>query len=269
MPGPSFLMCRPTFFRIAYEINPWMDVRKQPDRALALRQWRALRRLLEDEIGATVETCRARRGLPDMTFTANAGLACANTFIPSRFRHKQRAGEAPHFTSWFSRRGYRVVPLPPAFHFEGAGDAMFIGRRLFAGFFYRTDIRTHARIAEALDVRVLSLELVDKRFYHLDTCLCPIGRGSAIYYAGAFDRYGLRVLRENVANLLAVDRGEAYRLACNAIVVGKKAVIPKGCPTLARALRKRGFKIFRPNLSEFLKAGGAARCLTLPLGTAR
>ena len=258
-------MCRPTFYGIAYSINPWMNLRRQPNRALALRQWEALQETLREDLGATVHCCRARPGLPDMTFTANAGLVRRRLFIPSRFRYKERAGEAPHFTRWFRARGYRVLPLPPGHSFEGAGDALPMRRCWFAGYRFRSDIQTHALVGEAVGARVLSVELVNPYFYHLDTCFMPLSRGLAIYYPPAFDRYGNRVLRENVADLLPVRHDEAYQFACNAVSVGRKVIISKPCRCLARELKKRGFAVYPLDFSEFLKAGGAAKCLTLRL----
>jgi len=264
MPRAAFLMCRPTFFGVGYQINPWMDVRRQPDRALALCQWSALRDALQD-LGANVSVCRSRRGLPDMTFTANAGLARRKVFIPSRFRYAERAGEEPVFTRWFRRQGYRIAPLAEDQRFEGAGDAIFLGGKLFAGYYFRSDIQTHADLGRILGARVLSLALVNPRFYHLDTCLSPLGRGLAVYYPDAFDRYGLRVLRENVDDLIRVSHDEAYQFGCNLIVVGKKVILPKPCHRLARALKRRGYLPTPLDFSEFIKAGGAGRCLTLRL----
>ena len=301
-------MCRPTFYGVAYVINPWMDRRRQPNRPLALRQWQSLRRTLQEDLGATVHCCRARPGLPDMTFTANAGLAHRGVFIPSRFRYRERAGEAPHFTRWFRAHGYRIMRLPgaaagrrrgtgnsdrdertrsdaraglPALRtdsgnyaqpphseghsFEGAGDALPMGDRLFAGYRFRSDIQTHAAVGAALGVRVLSLELVNPYFYHLDTCFMPLSEELAIYYPDAFDRYGRRVIRENVADLLPVRHEEAYQFACNAVSVNRRVVISAPCRSLARELKRRGFAVFPLDLSEFRKAGGAARCLTLRL----
>lgn len=265
MPRPAFLMCRPTFYGINYEINPWMDLRRQANRAVALRQWRALRQVLAGEFRATIRGCRARPGLPDMTFTANAGLVHRKTFVPSRFRYRERAGEEPHFAQWFRRRGYRTLELAGDHRFEGAGDALFLGNRLFAGYYYRTDVQTHALLGELLGVRAFSLQLVSPRFYHLDTCFAPLGPGAAIYYPGAFDGYAHRVLREHVGDLLAVDPEEAYQFACNAVVVEKRVVISQRCPGLARALRRRGYRVYALDFSEFIKAGGAAKCLTLRL----
>jgi N-dimethylarginine dimethylaminohydrolase len=265
MSHPTILMCRPTFYGVNYEINPWMHIRRQPNRPLALRQWESLRRALQEEVGATVHLCRARPHVPDMTFTANAGLVDGRLFIPSRFRYAQRAGEEPHFINWFRTHGFRIVPLPDPLRFEGAGDALFVGRTLIAGYYFRSDFQTHEAVGRALNVRVCSVALVNEYFYHLDTCFAPLGSDSAIYYPPAFDLYGRRLLKETVGDLLSVSDQEAYQFACNAVIIGKKAIIPKPCVRLSRDLRRRGYAILPLDLSEFMKAGGSAKCLTLRL----
>ena len=259
-------MCRPTFYGIKYEINPWMSVQQQANRALALKQWTALRKVLEEKMGVEVVTIQAKAELPDMCFTANAGLVRDRIFIAGRFRHRERGGEETHFTRWFKERGYRIVSLPESYRFEGAGDALFVGGLLFTGYYFRSDIQTHAYIGRELGVKALSLTLTDRRFYHLYTCLAPIGPSAAVYYPGAFDRYSLKVLRENIDDLLPVRAEEAYQLACNVVAVGKKAVISKDCPHLAKDLEKRGFTVYPLDFSEFIKSGGAGRCLTLQVG---
>jgi N-dimethylarginine dimethylaminohydrolase len=264
-------MCRPSFYGIEYEINPWMDVKRQADHPRALRQWHTLRNTLSESIRARVELVRARPSLPDMGFTANAGLLYRDTFIPSRFRYKERAGEEPFFKSWFLRRGYRVRPLPMNHHFEGEGDGLFVGEKLFLGYFQRTDIRTHLLIGELLEAPVFSLELVNPLFYHLDTAFMPFGPESALYCPKAFDSYGIRVLSRNIPDLLPVSASEAHAFACNAIFVGppggmaRHAVISAQAKRLSRALERRGIEVHPVDMSEFIKAGGACKCLVLRL----
>jgi N-dimethylarginine dimethylaminohydrolase len=258
-------MCRPTYYGIQYEINPWMDVRRQADRGLAIRQWTALLATLEEFLGAKVYTCAARPGLPDMTFTANAGLVYKGSFIPSRFRYRERTGEEPHFTGWFRRHGYNIICLPEQYRFEGAGDALFAGNALFSGYYYRTDIQTHAFIGQALGVRVFSLELTSRYFYHIDTCFLPLSSSQVIFYPGAFDSYSLKIIRENIEDRIPVSHDEAFQFACNSVVAGRKAIIHKPCTKLERELKKRGYTVFALPFSEFMKAGGAAKCLTLRL----
>lgn len=261
---PWILMCPPDHFGIEYEINPWMSRKRPSDRRRALDQWNALRRALE-EAGARVDCLTPVAGLPDLVFTANAALVCDDLAILSRFHHRQRRGEEPLYRQWFLEHGYRTHELRDGVSFEGAGDALFCGETLFAGYRVRSDIAAHEEAAAILGCRVAPLELVDRRYYHLDTCFCPLAPGVAIYYPEAFDDYGRRVLRRFIDDLIPVRGDEAGRLACNAVVIGRAVVTPQGCPRLDDELRWRGFDSRETPLDEFIKAGGAAKCLTLRL----
>jgi N-dimethylarginine dimethylaminohydrolase len=205
------------------------------------------------------------QGLPDLVFTANAGLVFKDHFFSSRFRHEVRARESPHFDAWFTEHGFVVEHLPEGVYFEGAGDALFCGASLFAGYRIRSDARGHQHLALRLGVQVLPVELVNPRFYHLDTCFCPLAPGSALWFPDAFDAYGKKVIENHVDDLLSVAEDEAHRFGCNAVVVGKTVVHNSGCPRLAADLATRGFRSIPIELDEFLKAGGSAKCLTLRL----
>jgi N-dimethylarginine dimethylaminohydrolase len=150
-------------------------------------------------------------------------------------------------------------------YFEGAGDALFCGPTLFAGYRFRSDVRGHQYLGQALGVQVLPLELVNPRFYHLDTCFCPLAPGQALYYPDAFDAYGRRVLQTHIAQLLEVNEFDALRFGCNAVVVGKTVVTNSLCEQLGRDLCVWGYNPVAVELDEFLKAGGSAKCLTLRL----
>jgi N-dimethylarginine dimethylaminohydrolase len=261
---PRILMCPPDHYGIEYEINPWMDRSVGSNAALSHSQWQGLRQVLLD-LGAIVELMEPVSGLPDLVFTANAGVVFGDLFLSSRFRHEVRQRETPHFDAWFSAHGFQVESLPERVYFEGAGDALFCGETLFAGYRIRSDVRGHTWIGERLGVEVLPLELVDPRFYHLDTCFCPLAPGEAIYYPGAFDDYGQSVLRERVGRLIAVSPEEAVSFSCNAVVVGKTVVLNDGASELARTLEAAGYAVRPLPLTEFIKSGGSAKCLTLRL----
>jgi N-dimethylarginine dimethylaminohydrolase len=188
-----------------------------------------------------------------------------NRFFSSRFRHAVRAREEPHFDRWFAEHGFVVEHLPEDMYFEGAGDALFCGRTLFAGYRIRSDVRGHQEIGKAIGRQVLPLELVDPRFYHLDTCFCPLAPGEAIYFPTAFDAYGRKVLEAQIPTLVPVEEAEATRFGCNAVIVGKIVVLNTGCPCLSAELEKLGYQIRATELDEFIKAGGSAKCLTLRL----
>jgi len=262
--SPHILMCPPEFYGIEYEINPWMDRRRQADHELAVCQWSELHSLLKAH-GAKVSCMTPVKGLPDLVFTANAGLIYRDMAVPARFRHPQRQQEEPHDRLWFEEHGFHVRPLKSETCLEGAGDALFCGNTLFAGYRIRSDVRGHQELGELMQCEVIPLELVDERYYHLDTCFCPLAPGMAIYYPPAFDDYAREVIRENIADLIAVSDAESEHFACNAVVLGKTVITNTGCPALHEQLRARGFQTAECPLSEFVKAGGSAKCLTLRL----
>jgi N-dimethylarginine dimethylaminohydrolase len=261
---PRILMCPPDHYGIEYEINPWMNREVGSDPGESRGQWQALHDTLID-LGVSVEMMEPQPGLPDLVFTANAGLVFGDHFFSSRFRHGVRQGETPHFDRWARAHGFVVETLPPGHNFEGAGDALFCGPTLYAGYRFRSDARSHHWIGERLGVPVLPLELVDPRFYHLDTCFCPLSEVEAIYYPGAFDDYGRSVLQGQIPTLIEVSAEEAVSFSCNAVVFGKSVVLNDGAPKLAKALNDLGYEARPLHLTEFIKAGGSAKCLTLRL----
>jgi N-dimethylarginine dimethylaminohydrolase len=257
-------MCPPEHYGIEYEINPWMNTERQADHELAKLQWRALRTALFDA-GTTISEVLPVPGLPDLVFTANAALIYGKRAIISHFKHPQRQGEEIHFRRWLAEHGWETLETPAGCSFEGAGDALFCGDTLYAGYRLRSDARGHQEIAEQLGVRVLPLELVDPYYYHLDTCFCPLNAETAIYFPPAFDDYGRRVLAANIPQLITVVEPEARSFACNAVLVGSTVITNEGCPALHNDLRAAGFTPAATPLSEFVKAGGSAKCLTLRL----
>ena len=261
---PRILMCPPDHYGIEYEINPWMSRQRGADQQLAALQWQSLVSLLR-ELGAEISLLKAAAGLPDLVFTANAALIYQQRAILSHFRHPQRQGEEPLCAAWFQENGFKVERLPEDRFFEGAGDALFCGKTLIAGYRIRSDVRSQQMLGDLLRCEVLPLELIDGHYYHLDTCFCPLAPGEAIWYPGAFDDYGRRAIVERVATLIPVAEEEARSFACNAVVVGKHVVTNTGCPALHKALSDRGYTPHETPLSEFVKAGGSAKCLTLRL----
>ena len=257
-------MCPPDYYGIEYEINPWMSRQRQSDRQAASQQWTALKRLLE-EAGATIELLSPQPGLPDMVFTANAALVYKNVAVMARFRYPQRQGEVPYDEAWLAAAGFEIRQARSDVHFEGAGDALFCGDTLFAGYRIRSHALGHQDIGAMLECLVIPLELVDPYYYHLDTCFCPLSPLQAIYFPAAFDEYGRAALKAHVPELIEVTEAEARRFACNAVVVGRTVTTNTGCPQLHAALRERGFAPRETPLDEFVKAGGSAKCLTLRL----
>jgi N-dimethylarginine dimethylaminohydrolase len=215
--------------------------------------------------GVDIAFVEPAEGLPDLVFTANAGLVYEQKVVLSHFRHAERQKEEKTFRGWFDDNGFEVLESPEGMSFEGAGDALFCGDTLFAGYRMRSDALGHQQIGALLGCRVIPLELVDPYYYHLDTCFCPLAAGLAAWYPSAFDEYGQRVVRELVADLIEVEAEEAKSFACNAVVVGHRVVTNTGCPKFHAALQLKGFSAIETPLGEFVKAGGSAKCLTLRL----
>jgi N-dimethylarginine dimethylaminohydrolase len=264
MRQPRILMCEPVHYAIEYEINPWMSRQRGSLPERARRQWQKLHDTLL-RLDVRVELLTPQPGLPDLVFTANAGLIFGRRFFSSRFRHEVRARESPHFDAWFAAHDFAVEHLPEDMFFEGAGDALFCGTTLFAGYRIRSDVRGHQHLAGVLRKQVLPLELINPYFYHLDTCFCPLAPGEAIWYPDAFDPYGRRVIETHIPHLIHAVEAEAHRFGCNAVVVGKTVVLNTGCERLVADLRDRGYTTVAVELDEFIKSGGSAKCLTLRL----
>src|SRR4030095_6177119 len=184
----ELLLCPPDYYGSEYEINPWMNRARGAEVALTQKQWKQLH-ARRSSLDCEVHLISPQRGLPDMVFTANAGLTVGRKFIPSNFRHKERAGEQPFFAKWMEQHGDRISWLRQKLSFEGEGDALFRGDVLFCGYKFRSDIQSHRSIAEVLGCLVISVELVDPRFYHLDTCFCPLPDGGGFWFPNAFDEY--------------------------------------------------------------------------------
>jgi lysine-ketoglutarate reductase/saccharopine dehydrogenase-like protein (TIGR00300 family) len=261
-----FLMCDPEHYDVDYVINPWMEGNiHKSSRDRAAKQWQKLHYIIKEH--AIVDLVKPEKGWPDMVFTANAGLVLGNNVVLSRFLHKERQGEEPYFKQWFAENGYTVYELPLDLPFEGAGDALLDreGRWLWAGYGFRSELDAHPYLAKWLDIEVLSLRLIDERFYHLDTCFCPLANGYLLYYPGAFDSYSNRLIEMRVApeKRIAIAEADAVNFACNSVNVESVIIMNKASDTLRTRLKSLGFKVLETPLTEFLKAGGAAKCLTL------
>ena len=262
--GQHFLMCPPEHFGVLYEINTWMHAEVPVDADRAREQWTALVDTLH-AAGATVDVMDAVPGLPDLVFTANAGIVNGRQFVPARFRHPERQGETPHDVSWFATRGYEVTELPLGVSHEGAGDALPFGSVLLSGYRMRSDAASHAYLSRLTGVAVRSVELVDERLYHLDLTFCPLDDRRAMVAPLGWDTYGCRVVEALVPELLVLDDDAALRFCANSVVVGTTIVMPECPPAVGRKLESWGFDVAVVDVSEFQKAGGACRCLTLAL----
>ncbi|MBF2057488.1 MAG: TIGR00300 family protein [Cyanobacterium sp. T60_A2020_053] len=260
------LMCAPDHYDVDYVINPWMEGNiHKSSQEKAVEQWQNLHHIIKEY--AVVDLVKPEKGVPDMVFTANAGLVLGDNVVLSRFYHPERQGEEPYFKAWFEQNGFTVYELPKDLPFEGAGDALFDreGRWLWAGYGFRSELDSHPYIARWLDTEVLSLRLIDNRFYHLDTCFCPLSGGYLLYYPEAFDSYSNHLIEMRVPEdkRIVVDEPNAVNFACNAVNINDVVIMNKITEDLERRITEKGFKVVQTSLTEFLKAGGAAKCLTL------
>ena len=265
---PALLMCAPSLYAVDYVINPWMQGNVgASSQSRAMQQWHRLHDTLTRL--AQVHLIEPVKGSPDMVFTANAGLARDGIVAISSFLHPERQGEEPHFRRWFEQAGYRVVELPRDTPFEGEGDALFSsdGSRLWVGHGPRTAHGSHALLASLWNTRITSLKLVDPRFYHLDTCFAPLEDGSLLYFPAAFDAESNRAIEAfyTPGQRIAVNEDDAVRFACNAVNLGRTIVLNQISQALSHTLAERGFHVVQLPLDEFLKAGGAAKCLVMKL----
>lgn len=261
-----FLMCAPHHYDVDYVINPWMEGNvHRSSKQRAQEQWQNLYQIIASR--TEVDLVKPQPGWPDMVFTANAGLILGDQVVLSRFLHPERQGEEPFFKQWFEAQGNTVYTLPEDLPFEGAGDALLDreGRWLWAGYGFRTELDSHALVAQWLNIEVLSLHLMDERFYHLDTCFCPLTGGYLLYYPPAFDAYSNRLieLRVPADKRIPIDEPDAINFACNAVNIDRTVIMNQASDDLKARLATVGFEVVETPLTEFLKAGGAAKCLTL------
>jgi ornithine--oxo-acid transaminase len=264
--GRRLLMCPPTYFDVSYAINPWMDLAVAVDRQLAMRQWEALVAGCR-EAGATVELIEPQPDLPDLVFTANLGIVDGAAFIPARMRHPQRRGEAVHAERWFREHGSAIRTLGDDAVQEGAGDALAFGGTLVAGHRARSSASAYVSLGRLVAGEILLVELADPRFFHLDLIFCPLDARTAMVAPGGLDPEGARLIAKLVPDVIELTETEAAAFCANAVVIGRTVVMAACPPRLERELRSRGFEPVVVDVSEFLKAGGGPRCLTLALDT--
>jgi lysine-ketoglutarate reductase/saccharopine dehydrogenase-like protein (TIGR00300 family) len=268
---PRVLMCEPSHFGVEYVINPWMQGQVgQASATRARAQWQELESLIEEL--ADVELIPPGPGLPDMCFTANGGMVFGSKFVPARFSVSQRALEADRHRAWFAEQGFEIVELEGAHAFEGEGDALWWPGPgsppvVFAGYGVRSDLEAHRELADGVGCDVVSLRLVDERFYHLDTCFLPLPNGRLMYFREAFDADSLSEIeaRTRPDDRLEVDAEDALRFACNAVRISDTMIMNHASARLRGQLAAWGYQVRTTPLDEFLKAGGAAKCLTLLL----
>src|SRR5215208_3222132 len=255
-----YAMTPPTFFTVEYAINPWMDTSTPVDARLAMNQWENLRQTYK-ELGHTVELVEPVAGLSDMVYAANGGLLVNGKAVVANFAYPQRAGEAAAYAEWMTRHGFE--PVATRYVNEGQGDLLVAGSIVLAGYGFRTDPRAHAEVAAAVGMPLVSLELVDPRFYHLDTACAVLDDTTVAYYPPAFSDEARTKLLELFPDAIEGAVADAYVLGLNLVSDGLNAVMPAAATRFAAQLRDAGFRPIGVDLSELLKGGGSVKCCTL------
>ncbi len=256
-------MCSPDFFGVKYEINPWMHIENQPDIKLAKKQWLKIRTIFK-KLKIEVDEIKAEKSCPDMVFTANSGLPVGDKFILSNFTFKERVMEEALFDDFFSKKFKKVIKLPKNIKFEGQGEAFFVKDKLFLGCGFRSSKNAKKEIKKYLpkDCKIIQLELINPKFYHLDTALQYIGDNKFLVAKDAFSKKSLDELKKH-GDLIYLNKKDSDAFCANCIVFKKNIIISNPSKKLEEKLKKFGFTIFRSNMSEFLKSGGAVRCISL------
>lgn len=260
----NILMCAPKFFDIEYEINPWMDTANPVEPQLAGNQWQQLYDIYTKQLGWDVQLIEPIEHLPDMVFTANGALVYQGRVALPHFRQPDRQPETPQFEKWFRDVGYNELFLPK-YDFEGEGDALIWNDILFAGYPWRTDKPAHAEVAEFLKIKTVSLQLIDPRFYHLDTALTIVSSDTVALYPKAFSPESLKKVHEIVPNVIEATDKDAVAYGLNAMSDGKSIVIPENAHGLIEKYKDLELNVITCPISEFQKSGGGVKCLTLEL----
>ncbi|SNR70240.1 N-Dimethylarginine dimethylaminohydrolase [Haloechinothrix alba] len=264
-----FLMCPPRYFAVRYVINPWMNPDRPVDADRAMEQWSRIRAHYI-ALGHKVEEIEPQPGLPDMVFAANAATVLGGTVLGARFRNAERAPEAEHYRRWFLANGYRDIVMPTAIN-EAEGDFVWTGRELLAGTGFRTEPGAHAEAQEVLGAPVVSLQLVDPHYYHLDTALFVLspadesGQAVIAYYPDAFSAESRGTLERMFPDAVLAGRADAEAFGLNAISDGRTVILPREAEGLAASVAARGYQPLGVDISELRKAGGGPKCCTLEL----
>ena len=259
---PSVLMCRPEHFTVSYRINPWMHPEEPTDTSLALTQWNALYDTYQD-LGFDVHLIDGLQGLPDMVYAANGGFVLDGIAYGAKFHYPERGPEGPAYMEWFRANGFQVAE--PQEVNEGEGDFLLVGDSILAASGFRSDRGSHQEIASIYGREVVSLQLINPSYYHLDTALAVIDPTTIAYLPSAFDDASLSILRKRYPDAIIATEEDASILGLNSFSDGHNVVIAARATTFAKDLQDRGYNPIGVDLSELLLGGGGVKCCTLEL----
>lgn len=260
-------MCEPKYFAVNYIINPWMETNVgRVNQVLARQQWQQLYDTVS--LYANIKLIKPVTGLPDMVFTANAGLVNDHQeVIISTFLHQERQGESLHYQNFFTAEGYTIKTLAHNTVFEGSGDALFDSEgELWLGSGPRSELSAQAEISDAFKIKINSLALIDPRWYHLDTAFCSLSMGYTLAYKQAFSKNSAELIQKKLGDkVIWVSDEDANNFSCNAICLDHKILLYRASKELKATLLRYNFTVIEIDVSEFLKSGGSCKCMTLEI----
>ena len=261
----KILLCSPVYYDIEYSINPWMHIEEKVNRKDVLNEYTELKKLY-DKLKIPYDELTPVKGLPDQVYITDTGVPVGKLFIKSNFRYGQRKPESAIAALYFEKKGYAVYNLPPTVSFEGQGDLIRADHTFFMGWGQRTSYEAEDFLIHALHKEVVTLQLTNPSFFHLDTCFAPLSQNIAIYYPDAFTDEGKQILDEYFEDLIAIDEADANVFACNLVIIENHIIINrKISKKLKSKLESYGFTVHGLKMTEYLQGGGSVKCLSLQI----
>ncbi|TAH26052.1 MAG: hypothetical protein EAZ07_05015 [Cytophagales bacterium] len=278
------LLCSPKYFQVidAKNVHMGSNIGKT-NPTKAYQQWESLKaaylklksRGLIDEIIEIdpIEGCE------DMVFTANQSFPWQNTHggkivVLSKMYHSSRAREVPYFETLYKNLGYSTTSLKNAQYFEGMGDTIPHPhkRLLYGGYGHRTTLDAYHELSDLLETPILTLELKEEKFYHLDTCFLPINQDHLFICKEAFSNESIEHLSNFFKEITIIPIEEASQFfALNAHVVPSTneeksvAIIQEGANDTIQLLNKNNIEVIKLNTSEYIQSGGSVFCMKMML----
>lgn len=256
-------MCPPQHFVVEYAINAWMDTSQPTDTELAVKQWQSLYETVVG-LGHEVHLLTPQAGLPDMVYAANGAFSVDGLVYGAQFKYPQRKREAAAHRTFYEAHADQWRFVAPTQINEGEGDFTFLpdahGGLILAGYGFRTELPAHAEMQEVLGRPVISLKLVDPRFYHLDTALAPLDDENVVYYPGAFSESSQAVLRQLFPDAVIAGEEDAVAFGLNLVSDGRNVLLNSECSALGARLDALGYNSILVELGELKKGGGSVKC---------
>jgi len=260
----KLLLCPPTFYDIRYEINPWMDVDDKIDKAKALEEYNTLT-YAYDQLGIAYDELGCVEELPDQVFTTDLGHAENNIFIKANFKYPERQQEAGIAEDYFRTKGFEIKTMPDDVYFEG-GDLLKIQDTYIFGYGKRSSKEAATHLSEMLGKKILSIELPDEYFYHLDTCVAPLNAETALVNEQALTEEGLTAIRKQFKTIISTTQSDNKNFACNLVTLENDLIMTQGISNeLKDTLTQKGFRIITVPMSQYLKGGGSVHCVSMEI----